>query len=108
MNYTKKERGRYNEQRQAKCERLGISKRDYNYFRDEGEKLRKVFENNCNGFYAEGQAEEAERPALTRLQARAAKLGLYLFIQGDCRGATVYVDRVAIPEDNYTQAVCIY
>jgi hypothetical protein len=38
----------------------------------------------------------------------ASKLGLHYYLQTDPRGATIYLDTQEIPENNYTQAVCIY
>ena len=39
---------------------------------------------------------------------KAKILNLNLYFQTDPRGATIYVDRQPIPENNYTQAKCIY
>ena len=108
MSYTKKDRKYYNEQRERSCKRLGITKNDYNWYRRKGEALRKVFENDCNGLYIEDEFENACRPLEKLIRARASKQELCLYIQRDCRGASVYLDKVVIPANNYNQAVCIY
>lgn len=111
--YTKKERERYNIDRDRACQRLGITKNQYNWLRRKGEELRKVYENDCNGLY---KTEEESNLAENRI-----KMGIWLYrlnndnikklkwyYQTDPRGATVYLDTVKIPNNNYTQAVCIY
>ena len=52
--YTKKERERYNEDRKRTCERLGITKNQYNWLRRKGEALHKIYIDNCNGVIEEG------------------------------------------------------
>jgi hypothetical protein len=106
--YTAKERARYNEDRAITCKRLNITENQYNWFRREGLKLHKLYEDNCNGVVSEDQyyakALLLEKP----INDKAKTLGLFVFFQTDPRGATVYLDKVAIPENNYTNAQCIY
>lgn len=75
----------------------------------DGETLRRRYENMCSYQWAD---TPQYRGATTRLERRIAETaqaaGLYLYIQGDCRGATVYVDMKPIPDNNYTQAHCLY
>jgi len=107
--YSKKDRAYYNECRDRACNRLGITENQYNWFRREGEKLRKVYENNCNGLYDTDFAYEmAEGETLNKIVEKATALRLELFFQTDPRGATIYLDTKEIPDNNYTQAVCIY
>lgn len=109
--YTKKERERYNEDRERACKRLGINKYQYNEFRRYGERLHRIYEMQCNGFETtegEARAERNETLYNKLAEEKAKKLKLFLYFQTDPRGATIYLDRQPIPENNYTQAVCIY
>ncbi len=106
--YTVKERREYNERRDRACQRLGITKNDYNYLRRKGEELRKVYIDACNGKLETEQEDELSAPLEQSINKYAHKLGLNIFYQTDPRGATIYADREYIPENNYTQAVCIY
>lgn len=118
--FTKKERERYNEQRERICQRLGITKNQYNWFRRKGEALHRIYEANCNGDYdklannlKDGVSAEAmyDIDCATKeglIIAKAKKLRLFVYFQTDPRGATIYLDKVSIPENNYTQSYCIY
>jgi hypothetical protein len=114
MTYTKKEREQYNEQRDRIIEKLGIDKNDYNYFRKKGEELHKLYEQDCNGEVTEKRYNKIEKQLMTRINTRLKKikkekgLTLYVYIQGDPRGATIYLDNVEIPANNYTMAECIF
>lgn len=114
MNYTAKERQRYNEYRQSVCENLGITKNQYNWLRRKGEELRKVYENNCNGLYkTEEEYTNTENIIDDRITdyikfISEKQLSLFWYYQTDPRGATIYLDKEPIPENNYTQAYCIY
>ena len=116
MSYTKKEREYYNQDRERACQRLGITKNQYNWFRREGEKLHKIYEWQCNGVDDRGFSSEKtqqtwekwENEHYTKATSKAKKLGFYIFYQTDPRGATIYLDIKEIPDNNYTQAVCIY
>ena len=101
--YTKKERESYNQDRDRACERLGITKNQYNWFRLRGIELHKIYENECNGIEVDSHLEG---DIITAIRSRLN--GLYLYIQTDPRGASIYLDTKAIPNNNYTQAVCIY
>lgn len=107
--FTKKERERYNEDRQRACDRLGITKNDYNWFRREGSKLQEIYTDYCNG---DIESQEDYEDRTTRLEfpiyEKAKGMGLYVFLQTDPRGTTIYLDKQPIPENNYTQAVCVY
>jgi hypothetical protein len=109
MSYTKKEREYYNEQRERACERLGITKNQYNWLRRKGEELHKSYEVDCNGGYpTEEIAEEVQNPIYNCVDSYVKPLGLFIYYQTDPRGATIYLDKEPIPENNYTRAVCIY
>lgn|SRR3990167_6332475 len=109
MNYNKKDRDNYNHDRDITCDRLGITKNQYNQFRRIGQSLRKIYEMNCNGeFGNEFQYEEATNDDYHGADNLAKKLGLEIFYQTDPRGATIYLDKEPIPENNYTNACCIY
>lgn len=109
MTYNKKEREYYNLQRQTTCESLGITKSQYNWFRRNGEKLHRIYENECNGLY---ESEEAYNLARSWVEeetdTKCQQLGLYVYYQTDPRGATIYLDAKPIPRNNYTTAHCIY
>jgi len=107
--YLAKERQRYNEDRAITCKRLGITKNQYNWFRREAEKLHKLYEDNCNGiFESESQYIKDTEAIENKIMVKAGGLKLYQYFQTDPRGASLYLDTKAIPENNYTQAVCIY
>lgn len=109
--YTKREREIYNENRDRACQRLGITKNQYNWLRRKGEELRKVYENNCNGLYkTEEESDKAERDLIYQINVYKQKFEelLYFYFQTDPRGATIYLDTKEIRDNNYTQAVCIY
>lgn len=109
MTYTKKEREEYNEQRRRSCERLGITKNNYNVIRRIGYALRKCYEDNCNGDY---QTEEAYQQAVDPLERKAeeyaGKIGYKVFLQTDPRGATIYLDKVEQAGTDYNRGTCIY
>ncbi len=109
MNYTKKEREEYTEQRRRKCERLGITKNEYNALRRIGQALQKCYTDNCNGAY---QTEEAYNHAAEPLEYQAkeyaGKLGYKVYLQTDPRGATIYLDKVERSGADYNRGTCIY
>lgn len=108
MTYTKLERGRYNEDRARKCKALGITKNQYNWLRRKGEELHKIYEDNCNGEINEKDYDRKTSELEHMIYGYIGKLGLFIYLQTDPRGATIYLDRNKIPENNYTQAICIY
>ena len=72
------------------------------------ESLRKRYEAACSYQWADtdeyrAKTERAENRIIERVKA----LGLHAYLQTDPRGATLYVDSKPIPDDNYTQAICI-
>lgn len=111
MTYIKKERERYNLYRDRVCQNLGVSKYQFNEFRRWGNRLHAIYELQCNGFSceeAEKRAEHNEELYYKLAREKAEKLGLFVFFQTDPRGATIYLDTKEIPENNYTQANCVY
>lgn len=109
MGYTKEERKYYNLHRERVCTVLDIDKNAYNWFRRKGQELHKIFEQNCNGKIESDERYEALTQPLYQMAIQKAHgLGLTIYFQTDPRGATIYLDKVPIPENNYTQAYCIY
>jgi hypothetical protein len=109
MNYSKKERERYNQNREITCKRLNITKNEYNWFRRKGLYLQDVYVHNCNGSYAtEMEYESNAHGKEAEIEKKAKELKLFVYLQTDPRGATVYLDTKAIPDNNYNQANCIY
>jgi hypothetical protein len=106
--YTAKERKRYNEDRDRACQRAGITKNQYNWLRRKGEELHNVYVDQCNGDIAESDYERLTDPIYESVNTYISKLGLSIYYQTDPRGATIYIDRQPIPENNYTQAICVY
>jgi hypothetical protein len=107
--FTVKERARYNEYRQITCKRLSITENQYNWFRREAEKLHRLYEDNCNGiFESESQYLKDTEAIEGKIMVKAGGLKLYQYFQTDPRGASLYLDIKPIPENNYTQANCIY
>ena len=111
MTYTKKEREVYNQDRQRACDRLSITKNEYNWFRRKGIELRGIYTDYCNGDW-QGLEDDynTERQVIEDCIVRRAidGLSLYVYFQTDPRGSTIYLDTEPIPENNYTRAVCIY
>jgi hypothetical protein len=109
----------YEEQRkQNTSKKLGITRNQYSYIMRVGSILRQLYENDCNGFYDEATGKENTRRVIynemqeAKYEKTAKKFAkdnrLHLYIQGDCRGATIYLSKHKIPENNYTIASCIY
>ena len=113
MKYTKREKEYYNKHREVACQRLGITINQYNYLRRKGEALRLVFENNCNGYYAD---EATYNLAVNSVKMAIWQYGLKhnnvnalkSYIQTDPRGSALYLDINPIEKNAYTNAVCIY
>lgn len=109
MTYTTQERTRYNEDRSITCKRLGITENQYNWLRRKGQALHKIYEDNCNGVInSDNEYDNAVDPIYSDVETYCKGLGLFVYYQTDPRGATIYVDRKPIPENNYNQAHCIY
>ena len=116
MNYSKKAREIYNHDRAITCERLGISENQYNWFRREGQRLHQIYEWNCNGVELDGTEVTEERynelttPLYEKIDKKAKELNLYIFYQTDPRGATIYLSKDPIADNNYNHmgSECIY
>ena len=110
MEYTLKEREAYNRDRDITCERLGITKNEYNSFRLNGQALHNIYEMSCNGEIEEDQYQSATGRLYAKLDAKAKELGLYIFYQTDPRGATIYLSKEPIADNNYNRlgSECIY
>ena len=109
MNYNQDERKQYNHSRNITCERLDISKNEYNSFRLIGNELHKVYENNCNYGYSDKKYFGLTVPLEDEATYKAEKLGLHIYFQTDPRGATIYLSKEPIPDNQYnTMAECVY
>jgi hypothetical protein len=108
MVYSKKEREQYNIDRIRTCERLGIRELDYNAFRRIGQALNKIYCDSCNGDINDKQYEDLTMPLYLKANNLVHRLSLYIYFQTDPRGATIYLDKKVIPENNYTTACVIY
>ena len=72
------------------------------------ERIRHRLENECNYEWANTEAYGKETARLTdRLEESVQASGLHCYIQGDCRGALLYVDAKPIPDDDYQHATCV-
>ena len=109
MKYTKTERQHYNKDREVTCKRLSITENQYNWLRRKSEKLHKIYENNCNGFIQGDTGYfSLTEPIEKNVIQYCDCLGLFVYLQTDPRGATIYVDTKPIPKNNYNQVHCIY
>lgn len=111
MNYTKKQRDHYNEDRRITCYHLGITENQYNWFRRMGQTLHKIYEDNCNGLIDdEVEYQNIVNPLYAKVEDKANKLALYVFFQTDPRGATIYLSKEQITDINYNRpgSECIY
>lgn len=108
MTYTKKQRESYNLDREIKCQRLEISKNDYNWFRRVGEELHKYYEFDCNGVdnfgneWTEEKSQEAEGKLQEKAISKATKLGLDIYFQTDPRGGTIYLSKELMTQSTYS------
>lgn len=77
---------------------------------ERGHKLRRRYLNSCNHVWATTEHYEAGTEELEdAIRGLAGRLGLHCYIQGDPRGATVYVSPRPISETGYSMtAVAIY
>lgn len=102
----------YDQERKiSSCERLGITLNQWAYIKRIGSTLNGLYCNDCNGFELDRERIKNEKKEeILEKNARkfAADNGLFIFLQGDPRGATIYLDKQEIPENNYTRAVCVY
>ena len=123
-NYTRTERAHYNEYRARVCHRLDITTAQYNRLRRYSQQLTKFDTARCNGEFegkeVTGTNIDADKLYVIYCDREWRKVKQYLENQGivpsmlhfyhqsDPRGCALYVDTVAIPEDNYNQACAIY
>lgn len=108
MTYSKKEREQYNQYRTWSCMKLGITENVFNQFKTIGKKLRQQYENRCNTDISDETYESIVNPIYEKADKLAKNLGLYIYYQTDPRGATIYLDKKPISENNYTVATLIY
>lgn len=115
---TKQQKEYYKVHVDRTIENLGITSIDYKYLRTIGNKLNAIFTRQCNGYYnpynekwnnhLEDLDNKAEKKYILKASDYAKDRGLTIYFQTDPRGATIYVDRKEIPDNNYNQAYCIY
>lgn len=72
-------------------------------FRRYAKSLHKSFENDCNYGLTERQQKREDR-LIAEVTALAKSLDLFIYIQSDPRGGTIYLDTKEIPDNNYTRA----
>ena len=109
MNYNKRQREEYNTQREMTCNRLGIKKNTYNYFRRMGNKLRGIYEDNCSGSIGSYKICDLLIESITvPVNLKAKENKLYIYFQSDPRGATIYLSREKIDDVNYIRGEAIY
>lgn len=106
--YTKKEREQYNQHRANVCEKLGITKNQYNWLRRKGEALHKLYEDNCNGLLDESRYDTITMLVEDVIEKYIKPLGLKVYYQTDPRGATIYLDKQPIKRESYNNSSCIY
>lgn len=76
-----------------------------------GSNLRQRYENECSHEWANTPEYEAGTAKLEiRARQMAERAGLHIYLQTDCRGATVYVSKDPIEDCNYTRSgsFCLY
>ncbi len=80
---------------------------ELNLLRRQAISLRKCFELECSDerryAWASKRAEKIEQT----IAKRCRWLGLQYYIQGDCRGACLYVSKTPIDSASYDRAVCL-
>lgn len=89
-------------------DRLQIIRKDYDWFKRQGESLRKLYEDDCNGVISEEMLDVQTSFLYNQINTKVSELELFVYYQSDPRGSTIYLDRNPIPENNYNQACCIY
>ena len=89
-------------------ENLGITDSTFQIFRRYGKKLNKIYCDACNGDISDKEYNDKTEQIYYNTNSIAQALELYIYYQTDPRGATIYLDRKPIPENNYNIAQCIY
>ena len=110
MIYSKKEREQYKEYRARVCDRLSITENQYNAFRRLGNKLHKIYEDECNGLLTEDEYFATTLLYETEAGKKARANNLHAYFQRDPRGATIYLSREIVTDRNYNKwgVECIY
>jgi len=80
---------------------------------ERGEELRQRWENECSYAWAGNSPAYRSRTALLEkgILIEAERMGLSLYLQGDCRGAPIYVRAAPLPisdSDYPSVAQCLY
>lgn len=105
---TKRQKEWYKHHKQVVFTKMRINNNEYNWLRRKAEVLRKIYEQDCNGDLSESLYEKLTNKYYKEIDTFAHSLGLKTFFQTDPRGASLYIDIEEIPENNYTNAYCIY
>ena len=100
----------YNQVRKNRgCDKLGITQGQWSYIKRIGTILNNLYTASCNGDGPNGEGYPSRESYYERMASIFAKNNnLYIYFQTDPRGATIYLDKEPIPDNNYTKAVCIY
>jgi hypothetical protein len=72
--------------------------------RDESGKPFREISSHMGGKNRMEPIRDMEAGARRRIDAICKRNGLHYYIQGDCRGGTLYLSRQPIPENSYTSA----
>jgi len=105
------QREEYNRHRIFTCNELNISVNQYNWFRRLANKLQLKYIRSCNGYtqpFFEKQDEEREVIWCHQIGKKAEALKLFVYHQTDPRGASLYLAKYRINDENYHNAHCIY
>lgn len=112
MSYNKTERENYNDHRNNACDRLGITKNQYNSLRRFANELSQIDEESCNGAIDENLYEICESSAMERLSEYLIKINrafFYTYHQTDPRGASLYISNdEELANANYTNGIAIF
>jgi hypothetical protein len=108
--HSKKERERYNEHRKRTSEALGLDKNKYNALRRVGQSLNRADTNYANGRenyphgkeYGEKEYKHDVNSSFAKTKALRKKMkDLHFYHQSDPRGASLYVGKKRLKQDNY-------
>lgn len=108
----------YNYQRKAQgCEKLGITEGQWSYIKRISTTLGYLYANECNGFSDDAgnwdeRANKRNEARIARWESYAIAFAkrnkLHIYLQTDPRGASIYLDKKPIPQNNYSRAICVY
>lgn len=118
MSHSKKEREEYNQRRERVSKEFGIDKNSYNRLRRSAEGLTRADTNYANGTtggepkysgnkivneYTEKNHRKDTDEAFKKIASMAKKMGLHYYHQSDPRGASLYVSKKRMSQENYNR-----